>query len=91
MPVSVTASTAAAAGAVDEELFIKSFEDVPKVKVSLHLVGRVFLASGFVRVHIILQCYVAADRVVFHKMLISCKWCGFHKLGDFAVATHNLM
>ena len=25
-----------AAGAVDEELFIKSFEDVPKVKVSCH-------------------------------------------------------
>ena len=53
MPVSVTASTAAAAGAVDEELFIKSFEDVPKVKVSQHLVRHVFQASGFVCVRII--------------------------------------
>ena len=91
MPVSVTASTAAAAGAVDEELFIKSFEDVPKVKVSLHLVHRVFLASGFVCVHIILHCYMAVDIVLFDKMLISRKWCAFRKLGDFVVATDNLM
>ena len=32
--VTASNSAAAAAGAVDEELFIKSFEDVPKVKVS---------------------------------------------------------
>ena len=38
-----------------------------------------------------LQCYLTVDRVLLHKMLISRNWCAFHKLGDFAVATHNLM